>query len=115
MSDPLSVRAGRTVQQPLAGASRGIATPALLGRLRECAALDHALHEARNHRSASLVLSGEAGSGKSALIDHARASAEGFQVLRCSGVESERELPYAGLHQLYLPLMARIGELPGPQ
>ena len=72
----------------------------LLGRRRECAVLDNVLAEALSRWSATVVVTGEAGSGKSALLDHVRASAVDFQVVRCCGVESEMELPYAGLHQM---------------
>jgi DNA-binding CsgD family transcriptional regulator len=87
----------------------------LLGRRRECAVLDNVLAEARSRWSAAVVVTGEAGSGKSALLDHVRASAVDFQVVRSCGVESEMELPYAGLHQLCSSLLGRLDELPGPQ
>src|SRR3954470_410277 len=90
-------------------------TSALLGRRRECAALDEGIEEARSRRSATLVVNGEAGSGKSALLDYVRASAVDFLAVRCCGVESEMELAYAGLHQLCSPLMGRIDQLPEPQ
>ena len=77
----------------------------LLGRRRECAVLDNVLAEARSRWSAAVVVTGEAGSGKSALLDHVRASAVDFQVVRSCGVESEMELPYAGLHQLCSSLL----------
>ncbi|MFD0630334.1 AAA family ATPase [Catenulispora yoronensis] len=69
----------------------------------------------REGRSDVLVLLGEAGVGKSALLDHALQSASDVQVLRVSGVESEMELPYAALSQLGLPLLDGIDRLPGPQ
>jgi DNA-binding CsgD family transcriptional regulator len=87
----------------------------LLGRRRECAVLDDVLAEARSRRSAAVVVTGEPGSGKSALLGHVRASAVDFQVLRCCGVESEMELPYAGLHQMCSALLGRLDQLPGPQ
>jgi len=88
----------------------------LLGRRRECAVLDNVLAGALSRWSATVVVTGEAGSGKSALLDHVRASAVDFQVVRCCGVESEMELPYAGLHQLCSALLpGRLDQLPGPQ
>ena len=62
-----------------------------------------------------LVLRGEPGIGKTALLDYAAGRAKGFRVDRVSGVESELELPFAGLHQLPVPMLARLERLPGPQ
>jgi AAA ATPase domain len=87
----------------------------LLGRLAERAALDRLLERARAGRSAVLVVRGEPGIGKTALLDYAASRASGFRVVRAGGVESEMELPYAGLHQLCLPLLDRLEMLPGPQ
>ncbi|GAA2024620.1 LuxR family transcriptional regulator [Catenulispora yoronensis] len=87
----------------------------LFGRRAECARLDALLKSMREGRSDVLVLLGEAGVGKSALLDHALQSASDVQVLRVSGVESEMELPYAALSQLGLPLLDGIDRLPGPQ
>jgi len=61
------------------------------------------------------VLRGEPGIGKTALLGYAAESAEGFQVVRASGVESEMELPFAGLHQLCGPMLGGLGRLPLPQ
>jgi DNA-binding CsgD family transcriptional regulator len=87
----------------------------LRGRRDECAALDALLEEAPAGRSAALVLEGEAGAGKTALLDHAVASASDLRVVRASGVESEMELAFAALHQLCAPLLDRLDRLPGPQ
>jgi tetratricopeptide (TPR) repeat protein len=87
----------------------------LLGRRAERAALDRLLEGARAGRSAVLVVCGEPGIGKTALLDYAAGRASGFRVVRAWGVESEMELPYAGLHQLCLPLLDRLEKLPGPQ
>ncbi|MEV0999477.1 AAA family ATPase [Nonomuraea sp. NPDC050202] len=87
----------------------------LRGRRGECEALDRLLAEAKAGRSQVLVLRGEAGVGKSALMDHLVANATGCQTLRAAGVESEMELAFAGLHQLCLPMMGQIDRLPGPQ
>jgi hypothetical protein len=61
------------------------------------------------------VLRGEARIGKSALLDYAAAHAEGCEVVRATGVESEMELPFATLHQPCLPLLERVDRLPAPQ
>ena len=94
--------------------SRDLAT-GLLGRRAERAALDRLLERARAGRSAVLVVCGEPGIGKTALLDYAAGQASGFRVVRAWGAESEMELPYAGLHQLCLPLLDRLEKLPGPQ
>jgi DNA-binding CsgD family transcriptional regulator len=95
--------------------SAGVAGSPLLGRRRERSALHDLLAEVRASRSATLVVSGPAGCGKSLLLDHVLASAVDFTVTRCCGVESEIGLAYAGLHELCQPLVGRIGHLPGPQ
>ena len=89
--------------------------PQLLGRRRESEVLERLLTDARAGRSGVLVVRGEAGVGKSALLDDLAARAEGFRIARAVGVESEMELPYAGLHQLCTPYLDRIDQLPGPQ
>jgi len=87
----------------------------LHGRERECAQLDRLLDDARAGRSGALVLRGEAGIGKSALLDYAADRANGFRVLRGAGIESESEFPFAAAHQLLRPIHAHIGELPPRQ
>jgi DNA-binding CsgD family transcriptional regulator len=87
----------------------------LVGRGEEIERLAHILDEARNERGGALVLRGEAGVGKTALLDHAVDHAEGFHVARVLGVESETELPYAALHQLCWPMLDRLDRLPAPQ
>ncbi|MEU4389127.1 AAA family ATPase [Kribbella sp. NPDC023855] len=87
----------------------------LLGRRAECARLDGLLGAMRTGGSNVLVVLGEAGVGKTTLLDYARQAAGDVQVLRVSGVESEMELPYAALHQLCLPLLDGIDRLPAPQ
>lgn len=89
--------------------------PELLGRGEELAALDGVLAAARAGHSGVLVLRGEAGIGKTALLDHVAARATGCRVARTAGVESERELPYAGLQQLCAPFLDRLEHLPAPQ
>jgi tetratricopeptide (TPR) repeat protein len=87
----------------------------LRGRAEECALLDGFAGAVRRGESRSLVLRGEAGIGKTALLEYVIASASELTVLRAVGVESEMELAYAGLHQLCAPLLDRLGTLPGPQ
>jgi DNA-binding CsgD family transcriptional regulator len=87
----------------------------LRGRRSECETLDRLVADAKAGQSRVLVLRGEPGVGKSALVDYLVESAAGGQVLRAAGVESEMELAYAGLHQLCVPLMGFLDRLPGPQ
>ncbi|MGH3164669.1 MAG: AAA family ATPase, partial [Trebonia sp.] len=87
----------------------------LLGRQGERAALDGLLAEVRAGQSRVLVLRGEAGIGKTALLDYLQERASGFRVARAAGVESEMELAFAGLHQLCTPMLGNLGVLPGPQ
>jgi DNA-binding CsgD family transcriptional regulator len=87
----------------------------LVGRGSETAALERLLDAAREGRSGALLLRGEAGIGKTALLAHAASAATGFRVLRATGIESEAELPYATLHQLLRPLADRIDGLAEPQ
>jgi DNA-binding CsgD family transcriptional regulator len=87
----------------------------LHGRTAVCRALDSLVGDVRAARSRTMVLRGEAGVGKTALLDYLGDRASGCRVVRVSGVESEMELPFAGLHQLCGPLMDRIDVLPGPQ
>ncbi|MEV6285768.1 AAA family ATPase [Kribbella sp. NPDC051770] len=89
--------------------------PELRGRRTECGRLDDVVARVRTGHGQVLVVRGEAGIGKSALLDYLAARAEGCHVVRASGVESEMELPYAGLHQLCAPLLERDHQLPQPQ
>ena len=72
----------------------------LWGRRRQCGVLDGLLADVRAGRSRVLVVRGEPGIGKTALLDYAIQSASGFRVVRAAGVESEMELAFAALHQL---------------
>ncbi|HEX6445624.1 MAG TPA: AAA family ATPase [Streptosporangiales bacterium] len=87
----------------------------LHGRDAEIAGIERALAAARSGRSAVVTFVGEAGIGKTSLLEYAVEHADGFRVLRCDGVESEAELPFAALHQLLRPVLDRIDALPGPQ
>ena len=87
----------------------------LLGRAAESAALEEMVAAVREGASRVLVLRGDAGVGKSALLDNLARSATNVSVLRAVGVESEMELAFAALHQLCLPLLDRLPHLPEPQ
>jgi len=85
------------------------------GRATECARLDQLLAEAQHGHSAVLVLRGEPGIGKSALLEYIAAQAQDYHVLRATGVEWEMELPFAGVHQLCAGLLDGRERLPEPQ
>jgi hypothetical protein len=87
----------------------------LYGRNEQLAAIDRLLNGMRSGQAGSLVLRGEAGIGKTALLDAAEEKATGARVLRVTGVESEAELPFAGLHALMRPALHEIGALPERQ
>jgi DNA-binding CsgD family transcriptional regulator len=87
----------------------------LVGRRAERARLDELIQELPKGGSGALVLTGEPGAGKTALLEHARKRANGAQVLSARGFEAERELPYAGLSLLLAPITDHLGELPSPQ
>ena len=87
----------------------------LLGRRDECGMLDRLVAGVRAGQSQVLVLRGEAGAGKTALLDYLRERAAGCQVIRAAGAESEMDLPFAALHQLCAPFLDRLELLPGPQ
>ena len=87
----------------------------LLGRRSECAALDQLVASVRAGHSRALVLRGEAGVGKSALLEYLAQHSSGCGIARAAGVESEMELAYAGLQQLCAPFLDRVERLPGPQ
>ncbi len=87
----------------------------LHGRRDEREVLDRLLAAVRGGQSRVLVVCGEAGVGKTALLDYAIRSASGFRVARAAGVESEMELAFAALQQLCAPMLDRLERLPGPQ
>ncbi|MFI5610041.1 AAA family ATPase [Amycolatopsis sp. NPDC051903] len=89
--------------------------PALLGRARELALLDRLVEDARNGRSSVLVVRGEPGVGKTALLNHVTATASDLRIAQISGAESEMELAFAGVHQLCAPMLDRLDSLPAPQ
>ena len=91
------------------------ATDGLRGRRPESAHLDRLVADVRAGQGRVLIVRGEAGIGKSVLLDHLAGHADGCRVARASGVESEMELPFAGLHQLCAPMLDLTENLPPPQ
>jgi DNA-binding CsgD family transcriptional regulator/tetratricopeptide (TPR) repeat protein len=87
----------------------------LVGRDRECARVERLLERARAGAAGALVVVGEAGIGKTALLDFAAERAEGMTVVRAVGVESEAQLEFSGLFDVCRPLLGRIEELPERQ
>ncbi len=86
-----------------------------LGRTDEREVLDRLLARVRGGQSGVLVIRGEAGIGKTALLRYAARQASGFRVAHVTGVEAEMELPYAGIHQLCAPKLDHLDALPRPQ
>ena len=86
-----------------------------LDRTSERATLDGLLARVREGQSSVLVMRGEAGIGKTALLQYAARHASGFHVVPITSVEAEMELPFAGIHQLCAPLLDRLDTLPQPQ
>src|SRR4029453_12736233 len=87
----------------------------LLGRQREQAVLERLLDTARDGHGAVLVVHGDPGVGKTALLEYAVKAGQDFRVVRTSGVEGEMELDYAALQLLCSPLRQLIERLPDPQ
>ena len=87
----------------------------LYGRRIEAAAVERLIAGARSSQSGALVVRGEPGVGKSALLVHAEEQATDMRVLRSVGIEAESELAFAGLHQLLHPVLDRLERLPEPQ
>jgi DNA-binding CsgD family transcriptional regulator len=103
----------QTGESAVAGFSGG----RLHGRNAECQSLDQVIADVRAGRGRALILRGEAGAGKTALLDYlaGRASGEGCRVTRVPGARSETELAFAGLHRLCKPILGHAGRLPEPQ
>jgi DNA-binding CsgD family transcriptional regulator len=95
--------------------ARGGRGSRLVGRRAECHVLDRLLEAVRGGESRVLVVHGEPGVGKTALLDYLAARATDRLVLRVTGVQSEMELAFAGLYQLCAPLLDRLGVLPAPR
>ena len=88
----------------------------LRGRDAEIDAIERLLNEVRTgSRAGVMTIVGDVGLGKSALLEHAIAAANGMRVLRCVGAPTEATLPFAGLSQMLRPILGLIGQLPGPQ
>jgi hypothetical protein len=87
----------------------------LLGRDRERAALDRLVESSRDGYGGALVVHGEPGVGKTALLDDSVGKAATLRIVRAAGVEGEMELPFAALQQLCAPILALHEGLPRPQ
>jgi DNA-binding CsgD family transcriptional regulator len=87
----------------------------LVGRIAERDALDRLAAAVRDGESRALVVYGEPGVGKTALLEYLAGHAQGCRVARAAGVQSEMELAFAGLHQLCAPILDRLDRLPVPQ
>ncbi|MGR6919574.1 BREX system ATP-binding domain-containing protein [[Actinomadura] parvosata] len=115
----------RTVHRPGGGpswsgwrrtvANAGRRGDVLLGRQAECDALDRLVAAVRAGERRSLLIRGEAGAGKTALLEYVRDSATGCRVVMAAGAESESELTFSGLHQLCAPFLNGLDRLPEPQ
>src|SRR5438552_2588261 len=104
-----SQRARSGVRPPSNGDMR------VVGRARERLAIDEALDQVRAGLSATVVLRGDAGMGKTTLLEYARGAATGFTYASVVGVEAESSLPFAAIQRLLMPFLARVGDLPIPQ
>src|SRR3954468_15564670 len=87
----------------------------LLGRRSESMTLDRLLEAVRAGESRALVMRGDPGVGKTALLEYVVGRATECRVARAAGVQAEMELAFAGLHQLCAPMLDRLDRLPGPQ
>src|SRR3982751_905442 len=94
---------------------RHLPSSGLLDRVSERDVLERLVAGVRAGQSGVLVVHGEAGVGKTALLRHLSAAAEGCRIVRAAGVESEMELAFAGLHALCAPMLDRLQHLPSPQ
>src|SRR5271154_6960536 len=87
----------------------------LIDRHTECGVLDQLVEAVRAGESRAIVLSGEAGVGKTALLDYVATQASDCRVIRAAGAQSEMELPFAALHQGCAPMLGNLQRLPVPQ
>ena len=101
--------------RPYDGSMATADSGALVGREEECAAIDRLLEVSAGGESSSLVLRGEAGIGKTALLTYAAERSRGRTVLRIAGVEAESDLGFAGLEGLLRPITGKLDELPRPR
>ena len=90
-------------------------SPLLVGRDEERAALNGLIDAAGDGLSGALVLFGEAGMGKTALLEYSIETATDLQVIRIAGIEAERDLSFAALHRLLQTSLERVSSLPQPQ
>src|SRR3989442_10628786 len=106
-----SIGAGKMAADfPVQGRATG-----LTGRSSECEVLDRLIDAVRAGEGRALVVTGEPGVGKTALLDYLAGHAAGFRVARVMGVQSEMELAFAGVHQLCAPMLDHLDQLPVPQ
>src|ERR1700746_2802002 len=98
-----------TIQFPVLGGAQ------LIGRRSEGDRLPRLVQAVRAGESRALVVRGEPGVGKTALLDYVAEHASGCVVARAAGVQSEMELAFAGVHQLCAPMLDHLERLPGPQ
>jgi AAA ATPase domain len=111
-----AVLAARVTMRTMAASSlQEDHSPRLPGRDAECAAIDRLLANACAGSGGALVVRGEAGIGKTALLDYARQRAAPMRVLSAAGVEAESDLGFAGLHELLRPILSCLRELPDIQ
>src|SRR6478609_3405668 len=103
---------GKDAVVPMSSQGRG---DRLRGRTAECEALQALMATVRAGSCQVLVLRGEAGVGKTTLLEYTLNLASGFRVAQVAGVESDMELAFAGLQQLCAPLLSHLDELPEPQ
>src|SRR3982074_1631614 len=87
----------------------------LLGREREREVLDRLLDDVRSGHGGVLVMRGDAGVGKTALLEYTVEAGRGFRIARTSGIEAEMELPFAAVQQLCSPFFELLARLPQPQ
>jgi DNA-binding CsgD family transcriptional regulator len=114
-SDDAGRRRGPAVRSFLVKPIDGGTEAGLLGRLQERRMLDGFLEAVRDGQSRALVVHGEAGVGKTALLEYLAERASGCRIARAAGVQSEMELSFAGLHQLCAPFLDQLERLPVPQ
>ena len=111
----MSARVALDLAVGAAGTGVPVGAVKLLGRVPERAAITGVIDAARAGHCGVLVIRGEPGIGKTALLEYAIESGAGLSIARITGVESEMQLAFAGLHQLCAPMLNRVDHLPGPQ
>src|SRR5918998_104352 len=104
-----------SVDHWMLASSRGDKQAVLLGRRDERESLDRLLDGARSGRSGVLVVRGEAGVGKTALLEYVAERASGCELARATGVQADMELPFAALQQMFASMLGPLERLPEPQ